>query len=305
MVNFAAIEIQNTGRQERTMNTAKISCAAMAAALSWNCCAQPDGDILTLETSAVSAEAGATFHSRYMTYGVIDGKDPIIVPNASLTFFDWVYFGVEAIFDMTKGNGKRGGYGNRAGKYTTLDSMVGLAHDFDLGETLGSLGVDFSYMYEYLPRHDGEVGDTQYLNLELSLGDLWLEPAFAIERDLMADDGTYAYFELGHTFEVSESVTLRPSVGQGLGNSLRTRGYFSELEKVEGFDHGGMMDTTLRIDLEYALADWLTFGAYVAYHDYLFDGNMREAAAAYNGEWGAGENKTWNVVGGLSITATF
>ena len=287
------------------MNTAKISCAVMAATLSWNCCAQPNGDILTLETSSVSAEAGATFHSRYMTYGVIDGKDPIIVPNASLTFFDWVYFGVEAIFDMTKGNGKRGGYGNRAGKYTTLDSMVGLAHDFDLGETLGSLGVDFSYMYEYLPRHDGEVGDTQYLNLELSLGDLWLEPAFAIERDLMADDGTYAYFELGHTFELSESVTLRPSVGQGLGNSLRTRGYFSELEKVEGFDHGGMMDTTLRIDLEYALADWLTFGAYVAYHDYLFDGNMREAAAAYNGEWGAGENKTWNVVGGLSITATF
>ena len=216
-----------------------------------------------------------------------------------------VYFSVEAIFDTTKGNGKRGGYGNRAGKYTTLDSMVGLAHDFDLGETLGFLGVDFSYMYEYLPRHDGEVGDTQYLNLELSLGDLWLEPAFAIERDLMADDGTYAYFELGHTFELSESVTLRPSVGQGLGNSLRTRGYFSELEKVEGFDHGGMMDTTLRIDLEYALADWLTFGAYVAYHDYLFDGNMREAAAAYNGEWGAGENKTWNVVGGLSITATF
>ena len=277
----------------------------MAAALSWNCCAQPDGDILTQETSSVSAEAGATFHSRYMTYGVIDGKDPIIVPNASLTFFDWVYFGVEAIFDTTKGNGKRGGYGNRAGKYTTLDSMVGLAHDFDLGETLGSLGVDFSYMYEYLPRHDGEVGDTQYLNLELSLGDLWLEPTFAIERDLMADDGTYAYFELGHTFELSESVTLRSSVGQGLGNSLRTRGYFSELEKVEGFDHGGMMDTTLRIDLEYTLADWLTFGAYVAYHDYLFDGNMREAAAAYNGEWGAGENKTWNVVGGLSITATF
>ena len=277
----------------------------MAAALSWNCCAQPDGDILTLETSPVSAEAGATFHSRYMTYGVIDGKDPIVVPNASLTFFDWVYFGVEAIFDTTKGNGKHGDYGNRAGKYTTLDSMVGLAHDFDLGETLGSLSVDFSYMYEYLPRHDGEVGDTQYLNLELSLGDLWLEPTFAIERDLMADDGTYAYFELGHTFEVSESVTLRSSVGQGLGNTLRTRGYFSELEKVEGFNHGGMMDTTLRIDLEYALADWLTFGAYVAYHDYLFDGNMREAAAAYNGEWGAGENKTWNVVGGLSITATF
>ena len=257
------------------------------------------------ETPIVSAEFGVGFDSRYMTYGVIDGKDPIIVPNASVTFFDWVYFGVEAIFDVTKGNGKRGGYGNRAGEYTTLDAMVGLAHEFDLGETFGTLGVDFSYMYEYLPRYEGEVGDTQYLNLEFSLGDLWLEPTLAIERDIMADDGTYVYFELGHTFELAESLTLRPAVGQGLGNSLRTKGYFSELEKVEGFDHGGLMDTTLRVDFEYAITDWLTFGAYVAYYDYWFDGNMRKAAAAYNGEWGAGCDKTWNVVGGLSITATF
>lgn len=45
------------------------------------------------------------------------------------------------------------------------------------------------------------------------------------------------------------------------------------------------MDTTLRIDLEYSITDWLTLAAYVAYCDYWFDGNMRKAAAAYNGEW--------------------
>jgi hypothetical protein len=66
------------------------------------------------ETPVVSAEFSLGFDSRYMTYGVIDGKDPIVVPGASITFFDWVYFGVEAIYDVTKGNGKRGGYGNRA-----------------------------------------------------------------------------------------------------------------------------------------------------------------------------------------------
>ena len=97
-------------------------------------------------------------------------------------------------------------------------------------------------MYEYMPRLDDEVGDTQYFTAELSLGDLWLEPTLAFERDIMADNGTYVNFEIGHN---------------------------------------------------------------IAYYDYLFDGNMREAAAAYNGEWGAGEDKTWNVVGGLSLTATF
>ena len=278
-------------------------CAGCGESSGWSYA--PGEGVTFGETPVVSAEFSLGFDSRYMTYGVIDGKDPIVVPGASITFFDWVYFGVEAIYDVTKGNGKRGGYGNRAGKYTTLDAMVGVAHDFDLGESLGALSVDFSYMYEYLPRYEDEVGDTQYLNLELSLGDLWLEPTLAVERDLMADDGTYVYFELGHTFEVAEDLTLRPAVGQGFGNSLRTRGYFSELEKVEGFDHGCVMDTTLRVDLEYAVTEYLTLGAYVAYHDYLFDGNMREAAAAYNGEWGAGEDKTWNIVGGLSLTATF
>ena len=266
---------------------------------------EPGAGISFNETPIVTAEFGVSFDSRYMTYGVIDGKDPIIVPGATVTFLDWVYFGVEAIFDATKGNGKRGGYSNRAGKYTTLDTFIGIAHEFDLGDTLGALGVDVGYMYEYLPRLDDEVDDTQYFTAELSLGDLWLEPTLAFERDIMADDGTYVNFEIGHTFELAEGLTLRPAVGQGFGNSLRTKGYFSELEKVEGFDHGGLMDTTVRLDLEYAITDWLTFGAYIAYYDYLFDGNMREAAAAYNGEWGAGEDKTWNVVGGLSLTATF
>ena len=65
------------------------------------------------------------------------------------------------------------------------------------------------------------------------------------------------------------------------------------------------MDTTLRIDLEYSITDWQTVGAYVAYCDYWFDGNMRKAAAAYNGEWGTGYDRTWNVIGGLSLSYSF
>ena len=113
----------------------------------------------------VAAEFGLNFHSRYMTYGMIDGKDPIIVPGAKVTFLDWVYFGVESIFDVTKGNGKRGGYGNRAGRWTTLDASVGIAHEFELSEKFGKLSVDFNYMYEYIERYHSDMGDTQYLNL--------------------------------------------------------------------------------------------------------------------------------------------
>ena len=151
------------------------------------------------ETPIVSAEVSLSLDSRYMTYGVIDGKDPIFTPGATATFFDWAYIGVESIFDLTDGNGKRGGYGKRGFRYTTLDASVGLAHEFDLGEKIGTLGVDVGYMYEYLPRFAGEVGDTQYFTAELSLSGHWLEPKLAFERDIMADNGTYVNFELGHT----------------------------------------------------------------------------------------------------------
>jgi len=262
----------------------------------------------TEETPIVSAEFGLAFDSRYMTYGVIDGKDPILTPSASITFFDWVYFGVEAIFDTSKAQGRKGGYGNRAFKYTTLDSIVGLAHDFDLNEDLGALSVDFNYIYEYLPRYHGEVGDTQYLNLELSLGDLWLEPTLAIERDLMADEGTYVNFSLGHTFalvgdEEDPTLTFRPSVGQGFGNSLRTKGYFGDT--TEGFSHGGLMDTTIMGEFEWTLCENVALGAYIAYSDYWFDSNMRDAARAYNAEWGHAYDRSYNFVGGLSVTVSF
>ena len=254
----------------------------------------------------VSAEFGLAFDSKYMTYGVIDGKDPIVTPSAEISFFDTLYFGVESIFDVTKGNGKRDGYGNRAGEYTTLDSIVGLRHDFDLGETLGALSVDVNYIYEYIRRYQDNMDDTQYVNLELSLGDLWLEPTLAIERDLMADNGTYANFEVGHTFALNDCFSLRPAVGQGFGNTRRAKGYF-ETASGDPLDHGGLMDTSLSLTAEWALCDHLTLSGYVAYYDYLFDSNMRDGARRHNAKCSNADRyrDSANFVGGLALTASF
>ena len=256
------------------------------------------------ETPIVSAEFGLQFDSKYMTYGVIDGKDPILTPSAQLTFFDWAYVGVESIFDLTKGNGKRGDYGNRAGKWTTLDMIVGLSHEFDLGETLGALSVDVNYIYEYLRRHHSDMGDTQYVNLELSLGDLWFEPTLGIERDLMADEGTYVNLEVGHTFPLvgddeDPTLTFRPSIAQGFGDKHRTRGY--ELAD----DHGGVMDTTIKGEFEWAICDHVSLTAYVAYSDYWFDSKLRDGARAYNGAWGSSCDHSWTFYGGMGVTVSF
>lgn len=281
-----------------------------------DCTCAPDKEVLAEEKDEipVSAEFSLAFDSKYVTYGVVDGKDPIVTPSATVTFFDTLYFGVESIFDVTKGNGKGGGYGNRRGKYTTVDAIVGVTHDFDLGETLGALTVDFNYIYEYIHRYyDEDLGkdamdDTQYLNLELSLGDLWFEPKLAIERDLMADNGTYFNFEVGHTFPLVDGesegddpvLALRPSVGQGFGNTQRVKGYFGE-------DHGGLMDTNVKCELTWNFCEHLALSAYVAYYDYLFDRNMRHYAREYNGAWGNADHyrTSSQFVGGLALTASF
>ena len=266
----------------------------------------------------VAIEAGVALDSRYLTYGVIDGKDPIVTPSAQITFFDWVYFGVESIFDVTKANGKRGGYGNRAGRYTTLDAIVGLSHDFEINEQIGALSVDFNYIYEYIHRYtfEGEKGmdDTQYLNLELSLGDLWFEPKLWIERDLMADDGTYVNFELGHTFPLIDGegedddpvLSFRPSVGQGFGNTQRAAGYFVKRKGSEdALDHGGLMDTTIKGELTWNICENLSLTGYVAYSDYWFDGTMRDGARAHNAAWGSSCDHSWNFYGGIALGLSF
>ena len=290
------------------MNIKKIACAAavcgcVSLATAADEVAEAEkGEVE--ETPIVSAEFGLQFDSKYMTYGVIDGKDPILTPSAQLTFFDWAYVGVESIFDLTKGNGKRGDYGNRAGKWTTLDMTVGLAHEFDLGDTLGTLSVDVNYIYEYLRRHHSDMGDTQYVNLELSFGDLWFEPTLAIERDLMADEGTYVNLEVGHTFalvgdEEDPTLTFKPSVGQGFGDKHRTRGY--ELAD----DHGGVMDTTIKGEFEWAVCDHVALTAYIAYSDYWFDSKLRDGARAYNGAWGSSCDHSWSFYGGVGVTVSF
>ena len=262
------------------------------------------------EAPIVSAEFGLQFDSKYMTYGVVDGKDPILTPSAQITFFDWLYFGVESIFDVTKGNGKRGGYGNRAGQWTTLDAIVGVAHEFELTEDIG-LSVDANYIYEYIRRYHSDMGDTQYLNLELTLGGHWLEPTLWIERDLMADNGTYVNLSLGHTFSLIDGegededpvLGFCPSIGQGFGNTSRTHGYFDEA--AGGFDHGGLMDTTIKGELTWNICEHVSLSGYIAYSDYWLDGNMRDAARAYNSEWGKGCDHSWNFYGGIALGLSF
>lgn len=258
----------------------------------------------------ITAEAGLSFDSKFLSYGLVDNNDPILTPSASATLFDWLQFGVESIFDVTAyGRKHQNGesiYGNRQFRYQELDPSVAIVHEFS-PENYPFLPttIEFSlgYMYEYHPRSIATGSDdTQFVTLELAMSELPLEPAFAIERDIVRDNGTYASIELGHTFELSETVTLRPSVAQGLGNTQRVRGYLARPDG-EPLDRGGMMDTFSQLALTWQPAEWVELSAYAGYSDYLFDSHMRDAARHYeaSGDW----ERSWNFVGGFGVKLIF
>ena len=189
---------------------------------------------------------------------------------------------------------------------------MGIAHEFELGEKLGTLSVDFNYMYEYIERYHSNMSDTQYLNLELGLSDgiFWIEPTLWIERDLMADNGTYVNLNLGHDFALIDGkgeeddpvLVFRPSVGQGFGNTQRVRGYSPD---VRTYDHGGVMDTCIKGEFTWKVVDHVSFSTYVAYSDYWFDSTMRECAREHNAAWGRACAHSWNFYGGVGVSVEF
>ena len=272
------------------------------------------------EQTIVSAEFSLAFDSKYLSYGLVDNNHPILTPGGSLTFFDWVSFEVEAIFDVTK-YGHRAGYTSRQWQCTEFHPGASISHSFspeDYEWLPTTFEFSIGYMYEYHPNAkyrggdgpDGQADDTQFWTVELSLPDLWIESTFLYERDVMRDSGTYLNLEIGHTFALIEDgeegadpiLTFRPSIAQGFGNTMRVRGY---LTKPDGdpLDHSGFMDTCVKGELTWQICDYCALSGYVAYSDFLFDRKIRDASREYEatGKW----DHSWNFIAGLALTVNF
>lgn len=243
--------------------------------------------------SPVDATAALETRSSFVNYGLVMGRDPIVVPSGRVAWEGWYVSGFSLV-DYADGNGRRSRYKSRTRKVNT---SVGYHYDLPLYH-FGVLSADLSYMYEYVPRCRGVVHDTQFVNARIGLEGRWLEPAIHIERDLVLDDGTYVALEVGHTFQPFDRFTVRPLIAQGFGDGKRSAGCFGS------FDSAGLMDVSLRLDLGYAVTDWLKFCAFVAYHDFWFGDGMREAAADFNGRFGH-DARTWNFSAGIGVSATF
>ena len=259
------------------------------------------------ETSIISAEVGLAFDSKFMSYGLVDNNDPILTPSAALTFFDWVTFSVESIFDTTR-YGEKAGYRDHAFRSQEFDPGVAIGHAFGPDEGLPTtIEFEFGYMYEAHPKVVDD--DTQFLTFSVGLPDLWFEPTFAYERDIDRDEGTYLNLEIGHTFSVVDGkeegdddiLSFRVSLAQGWGDQRRVTAYLGEAG--DGYDKACLMDTCLKGELTWNITDGVSLGAYLAYSDYLFDASARSCARAY--EATGAYTDSYNLVTGVSLAVAF
>ena len=248
---------------------------------------------------AIGGAASVDFCSKQLTYGLVDNPHAIVTPSVELSIAndDWfaLTLSVDAIFDTTDFGAKEGGYNDRRWKYQELTPGLTLSKSWDTARLLGSvLETSLNYTYEYHPRSCNkprlgyENPDTQWLNLELALPDLWLQPAFTLEYQLARQGaegetdgkgGLYATFSVAHGFDVGADVlglgegtlVLTPTLGVGMANKDRNRADFEENESFM------FRDAFASLELAYSPVDGLTIAPYVGCHQQL-DSKARDAA---------------------------
>lgn len=278
--------------------------------------------------SFISGEFGLSLESKYLRYGLPLNNEPMYMPTAEVTFFDFLFIGVEAIGDVTK-YGKKvqklyheddeySPYRNRRGVITELDPYFGFTHSFSPDEfewlpTTVEVSIDWCYERSFVAEKayvQEETGhnheDSQFIDLEIALPDLWLEPKFWMEKDIYRDNGTYLNFELGHTFAIIDSesededaeptVGLRLSAAQSWGDKKRVA-YYTESS------HAGLMDTVLKAELTWNICDNFAVSCYALYSDFIFDRKMRHLAREYEetGKW----DESYNFLGGVAAKFSF
>lgn len=249
---------------------------------------------------AFGGSVGLDFCTKQLTYGLIDNPHPILTPSAALSFGndDWftLELGVEAIFDTTNWGAKDGGYNNRKWKYQELAPGITLSRTWDTADWLGSaLDTALNYTYEYHPKGckkpdaDFSNPNTQWLNLEISAGDFWLQPTFALEYQLMRQGATdedngkgglYATFSIAHDFDLGAAMgldegtlTLTPTLGIGMANKKRNLCDFGENETFMFRDGFGVLE------LAWAPFEGFAITPYVGFNQQL-DSKAKDATGS-------------------------
>jgi len=208
---------------------------------------------------APSIEAGAFYRSMKIERGMVENDESVFGYEVALEWYG-LFGGVEACYDMTDVNGRKG-------RYNEIESFAGY------GYTFGDLTARAAYVYKACA---GDEPDTQEIEVELEYETPWVTPFAELACDVKDKPGAlYGSTGLHREWELCECLCLVTCGGIGFGNAYRNDGDF-------GRDSLAFRDIHAGAELEMALCPHMKLVPSVDIYD-SFTSAQRHAYDRHNG----------------------
>lgn len=157
-----------------------------------------------------SVEAGVYYSTMKIERGQVENDEGVFGYEVELEWYGF-FGGVEACYDLTNINGRRG-------RYNEVESFAGYGYRF------GDLTVKAAYVYKHCIV---EQMHTQEVQAELAYETPWVSPFVELECDIEDRPGAlYGVFGLEREWELADWLALVVHGGIGFGNPYRNDACF-------------------------------------------------------------------------------
>lgn len=174
-----------------------------------------------------SIEAAAFYRSRKIERGMVENSESVFGYEVEAEWYGF-FIGVEACYDMTDIN-------NRRGRYNEIASFAGY------GAELGDFAFKAAYLYK---KCGGDECNTQEVNLDLEYNMPWVTPFLTWNCDVDKRPwAMYGALGLKRGWEITDWMSLLTYGGVGAGNASRNRLDFDT-------DHCAFRDMHLGLEVE-------------------------------------------------------
>lgn len=194
-----------------------------------------------------SVELEAFYSSHKIERGMVENTESVFGYEAEIEWYG-LFLGVEACYDMTNVNGRRG-------RYNEISPIAGY------GVKLGDFSAKAAYIYKKCRECAGEKEHTQEINFEAEYETPWATPFLEWNCDIdMKPGAMYGALGLKREWELAEWLVATTYGGIGAGNASRNRLDFDT-------DRCAFRDMHLGVELEIELCPHVKLVPSVDFYD--------------------------------------
>lgn len=199
-------------------------------------------------------EAGLSYHTMKIERGLVENDESMFGYEVELNWLGLVG-GVEACYDMTNVNGRRG-------RYNEIESFLG--YEF----TYQDFTAKIAYIYKAIG--ESEEKDTQEIEFELAYETPWVTPFVMGNFDVKEADGAfYGRIGVAREWDVVDGLTLGITADVGMGDDKRNEADFDS-------DKWAFREMHLGLELAFEICPHVKLVPTLDFYDY-FTSSQRHA----------------------------